>query len=242
MNINKSGSLGILIISLISLLILLIIGRKADEPEKKEVSYPYLIYLPDEYAGSWKKDFPLMIYLHGASVRGTDLNKIKAYGPPYLVDKGKKFDFIIVSPQCPAGKSWSSENWFGPLLKELTSKYRIDPLRIYLTGMSMGGYGAWNTAMEYPDRFAAVMPLCGGGDEKKVCNLSQIPVWAFHSGDDNLVPVSETEKLVKKLNKCGGNVKFTRFEGKGHAIQWVYEMDELYAWMLDQKKTGKRRN
>lgn len=236
MAIQKNSTTGILIISLVSFIVLIFAARRDNTSVKKPVSYNYLIYLPEDYANDWLKDFPLMIYLHGSSLRGNDISKIKAYGPPYLIEKGRKFDFIIVSPQCPSGKSWNVENWFAPLFKELTSKYRIDTSRIYLTGMSMGGYGAWNTAMEYPDKFAAVIPLCGGGNVKDVCKISNVPVWAFHSKDDDKVAFSETERLVEKLKKCNGNVKFTCLEGKGHAIQWIYEKEDVYKWMLEQQK------
>jgi predicted peptidase len=207
---------------------------------KTPVNYKYLLYLPDNY--EYENNIPLLIYLHGASVRGNEISKIKAYGLPYLIEKGEKYDFIVVSPQCPPSKSWNTENWFEPLYNELLSKYKIDTNRIYLTGMSLGGYGAWNTAMEYPDKFAAVIPLCGGGNVRDVCNISHMPVWAFHGTADTLVPISETEKLVNQLKKCNGNVKFSRLEGKGHSIQWVYEDKEVYSWMLNQKKKpGKKK-
>lgn len=227
------------IILVLGIIGLLFFNAKRSNPkgEKLPASYKYLLYLPDSYDSS-KGEFPLLIYLHGASVRGNELNKIKAYGLPFLIDKGENFDFIVVSPQCPASKSWSSENWFEPLYKELSEKYQIDSNRVYITGMSLGGYGAWNTAMEYPFRFAAVVPLCGGGDIENVCELSNIPVWTFHGTADSLVPISETEKLVNALKKCNGNIKFTRLEGKGHSIHWVYEDKEIYSWMLKQNKAN----
>ena len=148
----------ILIICILSFFIILFRSHEKTTGKPK-VRYDYLLYLPDEYQKEWKKDFPLIIFLHGASLRGKDLNLLKKYGIPRLIDRGDKFDFIIASPQCPPGKYWDTENWFDNLHAELTSKYRVDTNRIYLTGMSMGGFGTWNTAMEYPQKFAAIVPV-----------------------------------------------------------------------------------
>ena len=103
---------------------------------KIKVKYDYLLYLPKDYSENTKK-YPLLIYLHGGSQKGNDLNKLKAYGLPYLIDKGQNFDFIVVSPQCPDGKYWSTENWFDSLYSDLVTQYRIDTDRIYCTGISI---------------------------------------------------------------------------------------------------------
>ncbi|MFO7657899.1 MAG: PHB depolymerase family esterase [Bacteroidales bacterium] len=219
------------------LLFTIMLGQKNSASGKKPVAdYEYLIYLPDDYQAKPEKDFPLIIYLHGASLRGSDLNLVKKYGIPYLIEKGEQFDFIIVSPQCPLKKSWDSENWFDNLYAEVTAKYRVDADRVYLTGMSLGGFGTWSLAIEYPDKFAAIVPLCGGGKPEKICAISHIPVWAFHGTSDSVVAITRTGELVTKLLKCNGNVKFTRLKGKGHAIQWVYEDRKIYSWMLNHKR------
>lgn len=196
--------------------------------------YDYLLYLPKNYQKTGCQ-YPLLIYLHGGSLRGNDLNKLKAYGPPLLVDQGKDFDFIIASPQCPAGKYWSTDNWFEPLYTELMTKYRIDSKRVYLTGISMGGYGTWQTAVAYPDKFAAVVPLCGGCDDStQICQISQVPVWTFHGTADDAIPVSVTERLVKSLSDCNGNVRFTKLANKGHGIEYLYQKKSLYKWLVKQ--------
>ena len=118
----------------------------AQSQEKSRKKYDYSLYLPKKYNAT-KKDYPLMIYLHGGGQRGQDLTKLDAYGPPKLIKEGRNFDFIIVSPQCPEDKYWSTDNWFEPLYAELVSKYRVDKKRVYLTGISMGGYGTWQTAV-----------------------------------------------------------------------------------------------
>ncbi len=206
---------------------------------KEKTNYDYLIYLPSNYSIE-PKEYPLVIYLHGGSQKGNDLNKLKTYGLPYLVDKGMNFDFIIASPQCPDNKYWSTDNWFDSLFINIKSKYRIDTSRIYLTGISMGGYGVFITAMDFPDKFAALLPLCGGcndSDTNRICNLKDIPIWAFHGTADDKIPIKETERIVDALEKCGSNVKFTQIENEGHYIQYLYETNpEIYNWMLQQRK------
>lgn len=226
------------------ILLFVLFGFNANSQTKTKASYDYLLYLPKDYAKETKK-YPLVIYLHGGSQKGNDLNKLKVYGLPYLVEKGQDFNFIIASPQCPDNKYWSTENWFESLYAELNSKYRIDTDRIYLTGVSMGGYGTFIVAMDFPEKFAAIVPFCGGindSDTTRVCNLSKIPVWAFHGTADDKIPISETERIVKGLESCESNknFKFTRLENEGHEIQYLYETKpEIYKWMLKQKKSNK---
>jgi predicted peptidase len=206
---------------------------------KEMVNYKYLLYLPENYAEN-TKTYPLVIYLHGGGQRGTDLLKLNEYGLPYLISKGQNFKFIIASPQCPEGKYWSTDNWIDSLLNDLNAKYRIDTSRIYLTGISMGGYGVFTAAMDQPERFAALLPLCGGCndiDTARICNLKNIPIWAFHGTADDKIPIFETERIVRKLNNCQGKIRFTRLENEGHAIQYIYESKpEIFDWLLKQKK------
>jgi len=221
------------------ILLMLVFISTGYSQDKVKVNYDFLLSLPDDYAGN-KEAYPLVIYLHGGSHRGNDLSKLKGYGLPYLVEKGEKFNFIIVSPQCPDDKYWSRENWFDSLYISLTNQYRIDTNRIYLTGISMGGYGVFITAMDFPDKFAAIVPLCGGcndSDMTRICNLKDTPTWVFHGTDDDLIPISESERIVEALEDCNGNIKFTRLAGEGHGIQYLYEkMPDIYDWMLQQKR------
>ncbi|CCG98939.1 phospholipase/carboxylesterase [Fibrella aestuarina BUZ 2] len=220
----------------ICLLAVLISVSARGQLVKPKARYDYMLYLPKEYAAN-KATYPLLIYLHGGSQRGHDLNQLKGYGPPKEVAGGRAFPFIIAAPQCPDGKYWSTENWFDTLYTELTTRYRIDPRRIYLTGISMGGYGAWQTAVAYPDRFAAIVPLCGGCDDStQICRIRNVPVWAFHGAADDVIPISETERLARRLKACKGKVTFTRLAGQGHSIEYLYEGKTLYNWLLKHRK------
>ena len=209
---------------------------KSQNNKKVKKNYKYLLYLPDNYKLQ-TAEIPLVIYLHGASCKGSNLNKLKKYGLPYYVNKGRDYNFIIASPQCPANKSWLSENWFEPLYNELDSKYKIDSKRVYVVGMSMGGYGAWHLAVDYPDKIAAIIPLCGGCyDSTNICQISKIPVWAFHGAMDKAIPVDETERLVRILLDCNAPIKYSRIENKGHNIANIFGNQEIYEWLLEHKK------
>ena len=208
---------------------------QSDKSDKRIVRYNYLIYTPDDYTLNHQDSFPVLIYLHGGSHRGNDLELLKGYGLPKLIDEGKNFDFIVVSPQCPNDKYWTSENWFDSLFLDLKAKYRIDTSRIYATGISMGGFGTWELAMNYPKLIRAIVPLCGGcNDSLNVCKINHIPIWAFHGDKDKLIPVTETMQLVRRLKACKGQIKFTRLANRGHQIQDIYNNDEIYNWILKQ--------
>src|SRR5699024_6921671 len=125
----------------------------------------YLLYLPQDYKETGYKRWPLVLFLHGAGERGNDLEAVKKNGLPKLVEEGRDFPFIIVSPQCPAGLWWSTDD-LNLLLNDLIQRYEVDIDRIYATGLSMGGFGTWEMAIRFPDRFAAIAPICGGGDPK----------------------------------------------------------------------------
>ena len=211
------------------------IAQSGQKP-RPSVNYKYLLYVPKAYHQN-QSAYPLVIYLHGGSHRGNDLNKLKQYGPPHAIEQGRKFKCIIASPQCPVGKNWSTENWFDSLYAELSRTYRIDPKRVYLTGVSIGGYGTWQTAIAHPNTFAAIAPLCGGCDDStQVCQIRNVPVWTLHGTADDLIPIDETARLVRRLNECKGKVRFTKLTGKGHDILYLYEEKAIYTWLLKQHK------
>ncbi len=203
------------------------------------VSLDYLLHLPPDYAR--KGRFPLILFLHGSGERGSNLAQVKKHGIPKVIEHWPDFPFIVVSPQCPEHSTWLMQaDALLLLLDHVMKRYAVDPSRVYLTGLSMGGYGAWYLGSEHPERFAAVAPVCGGfnpllGYPERVCGLRYTPVWAFHGAKDRIVPPSESRILVRKLRRCGGNVRLTIYPGLGHDC-WTqtYANPKLYAWLSQQ--------
>ncbi len=202
----------------------------------KQVSVSYLVSLPEGYDPQGDKSYPVLVFLHGSGERGTDLNLVRRHGPPKEVAKGRKFPFIIISPQCPDGQWWDVDA-LGGMIKKVERDYKIDRRREYLTGISMGGYGAWAWAIAEPRRFAAVAPICGGGDDSLVDKIRTVPVWAFHGDADQSVPIAEDQKMVDALQDAGGNVKFTVVKGGQHDI-WsdIYAGTEIFDWLLSHRR------
>jgi predicted peptidase len=202
----------------------------------KTVTCEYLLYLPEGYPDARRK-WPLMLFLHGAGERGDSLDLVKKHGPPKLADRGQKLPFIVVSPQCPANEWWSVEV-LDALLREVVSKFKVDEDRIVVTGLSMGGFGTWTLAGEYPDRFAAVAPICGGGNPLDACKLKNLPIWVFHGAKDSVVPLKSSQDMVDALKACGGNVRFTVYPDADHD-SWTatYDNPEFWDWMSKQKRT-----
>ncbi len=202
----------------------------------REVQGRYLLFLPAGYAGSGSESWPLILFLHGAGERGDDLEKVAIHGPPKLVVERPDFPFIVLSPQVPEERIWSIQ-FLDALLDEVTERYRVDPERIYVTGLSMGGYGTWHLAMEYPHRFAAIAPISGGATITGACTLRHLPIWVFHGAQDEIVPPSRSEELVERLRRCEGNVRFTLYPDAGHdAWTRTYENPELYDWFLQHRR------
>ena len=203
-----------------------------------KVTMKYLIYLPKDY--DQKPAWPLMLFLHGSGERGDNLDLVKHHGPPKLIGAEKQFPFIVVSPQCPNGKSWEPYE-LTALLDEIVEKYKVDQDRIYVTGLSMGGFGTWALAAHTPNRFAAIVPICGGGDPSRTRRIARIPTWVFHGGKDPTVPLERSQKMVEALKKSGGDPKFTVYADAGHD-SWTeaYNSPELYEWLLQQKRTEKK--
>jgi predicted peptidase len=200
-----------------------------------KVTMKYLLYLPKDY--DQKESWPLMLFLHGAGQRGDDLNTIKILGPPKLIEAGKEFPFIVVSPQCPKDKWWEPLE-LTTLLDEIVERYKVDQDRIYVTGPSMGGFGTWSLAAYQPNRFAAIVPICGGGITMWAKRLVNLPVWVFHGAKDPSVPLEMSKEMVEALKKNGGSVKFTIYPEANHdAWTETYANPELYKWLLQQKRT-----
>jgi predicted peptidase len=205
----------------------------------------YLSYLPKGYPGTNGQLWPLMLFLHGVGERGNDIQLAAVHGPLKQVKQGQEFPFIIVAPQCAAGELWQNEPLL-QLLNHVEEKFAVDTKRVYLTGISMGGYGTWQLGLEHPEKFAAIVPICGGGNmidvilgtRDKGATLKRLPIWAFHGAKDNVVPTEESERMVNQLKKLGvKEVKLTIYPEANHD-SWTetYKNPELYAWLLKQSR------
>ncbi|MGB8353874.1 MAG: sugar-binding protein [Chthoniobacteraceae bacterium] len=196
----------------------------------------YYVHLPAGYDADPQKKWPLILSLHGSGERGYDINAVKANGLPKNMDAQPDFPFIVIAPQCSPTEWWSPPE-LNALLDRMEEKYRVDIDRVYLTGLSMGGYGSWALATESPERFAAVVPICGGGDPDDAARIKDVPIWVFHGGKDPTVPLEQSQRMVDALKKLGSNVKFTIFpEAKHDSWTQAYAMPELYEWLLQQKR------
>ena len=209
----------------------------------KTNEYRFLLSLPKDYAADPAKRWPLVLFLHGAGERGTDLQKVAVHGPPKLAKQGRDFPFILASPQCPEGQVWDTDTLIG-LVDTLQAQLRVDPKRTYATGLSMGGYGTWSLAVKHPERFAAVAPICGGGETIRALlpaqreALKSLGVWAFHGGKDNVVLPAESERMVDAFKRAGvTDVKLTVYPEAGHD-SWTegYNTPALYDWLLQHRR------
>lgn len=217
-------------------------ARKAQELHAK-----YLLFLPKGYnaEGRQNQRWPLILFLHGAGERGHDIWKVAVHGPPKYVATHSDFPFIVVSPQCPDGQIWS-KNTLLALLDEVTEKYAVDKSRVYLTGLSMGGYGTWDLGLAFPERFAAIAPICGGGElitlllssGQKSGSLKSLGIWAFHGAKDPVVPLNESERMIDFVKKAGvSEAKLTVYPEATHdAWTETYNNPELYEWFLKHRR------
>lgn len=199
---------------------------------KKELNY--LLYTPK----STKEAKPLIIFLHGSGEKGNDLEKVKTHGPfKYL--KTHELDAYVLAPQCPQEEYWDEEVLYR-LIQKVIKENKIDPDRIYLTGLSMGGWGAWNLAFAHPDMFAALVPIAGFVDRVPMienCKIKNIPTRIFHGLLDDVVDVSYSVNIYKKLKSCSTDIELTIFDDANHD-SWtrVYDDPAIYEWMLQQKR------
>jgi predicted peptidase len=183
--------------------------------------------------------WPVILFLHGSGERGDDLTAVKKHGLPKFLDLQPDFPFIVVAPQCPEDEWWDSAT-LAALLDRVERRYRVDSRRIYVTGLSMGGYGTWALALHQPRRFAAIAPVCGGGNRLLAKRIAHLPAWVFHGADDDIVPATQSEQMVKALRAAGGNPKLTLYPGTGHD-SWTetYANLELYEWLLRHTRKAK---
>jgi predicted peptidase len=220
-------------------------AQKFSVTQTRTLAADYLLFLPAGYAANPEKKWPLILFLHGSGERGTNVFAVAKHGPPSVAPGMTNFPFIVVSPQCAPGQIWENDLLIA-LLDDVEKKYHVDTHRVYLTGLSMGGFGAWTLGLTYPERFAAMAPMCGGGDSitpdlatgARKEALKTLPIWAFHGAKDPVVPPMESVHMVDLMRELGDkDVKLTIYPDAGHNC-WTrtYANAELFDWFLQHSR------
>jgi predicted peptidase len=216
-----------------------------DKGEDSDVRVRYMLFVPRDYKADGEP-WPLMLFLHGyGECSDTDLDRVKIHGPAKIVDSRPDFPFVLVTPQCPPferdmkliSTAWKPEQLV-QLLDHVSGKLNIDGARVYVTGLSMGGYGTWRLVAAHPERFAAAAPICGGGEPEKMAEpLTGVPIWAFHGALDEIVPLARSEEMVEAVRRAGGDVRLTVYPEVAHD-SWVrtYGDEAVYDWLLSHRR------
>jgi predicted peptidase len=215
----------------------------------------YRLLPPKEYDADQK--YPLVIFFHGAGERGDDNEKQLVHGMADFAsdDVMQNHPCFVAAPQCPDGVQWVDTPWTADshtmpkeptlpmqlsleLIGVLEKKFSIDANRIYVTGLSMGGFGVWDAIQRQPKRFAAAVPICGGGDPAYAKQIAHVPVWAFHGDQDTAVKVERSRNMIEAIKEAGGSPRYTEYPGVGHN-SWAatYANRDVYAWLFAQKRS-----
>lgn len=200
-------------------------------------AFRYLLSLPEGYSAKRQKRWPLLFFFHGRGERGDSLSTVELHGPPKLIAQGQALPFVVVSPQCELKDYWWDYGALDAFVAKIIRRYRVDPDRVYLTGLSMGGFATWTLAQQAPERYAAIVPVCGGGDVRFAIRLRDLPVWAFHGADDATIPARRTTEMIEGINAAGGSPRATIYPGVGHD-SWTktYENPAVYEWLLSHRR------
>lgn len=200
---------------------------------------PYVVFVPADYNGT--KEYPVILFLHGAGeTKGGSKQPVEVGIGPAIKKREKDFPFITVIPQSEK-RTWKADSDDGKraiaILDEVMKDYKCDPKRQYLTGLSMGGFGTWSNAAAHPNRWAAIVPICGGGNPADAAKIKDIPCWCFHGDKDTAVKVDLSRTMIDALKKAGGTPKYTEYPGVAHN-SWdaAYAEKDLFPWMLQQSK------
>ena len=212
----------------------------------------YLVYLPAGYGDELEREWPLIFFLHGSGDEEYDSTFVLSFGLPALLLAGEQpddFPFVVISPQAFPGEVWWSPEMIpalGALLDEVAGAYRVDADRVYLTGLSMGGYGSWWLATAYPERFAAMVSISGSGyrtpivpEPETLCRLQDVPIWAIHGAQDRISEAQASQLDALALEQqCSADVRWTLYEDEGHlgAYERAYRDPALYEWMLEHSR------
>jgi predicted peptidase len=204
---------------------------------------PFLLYLPKDFE-SRSGNLPVMLFLHGRGESDGPLSVVRKWGPSRLADRGD-FPYVLISPQCPRSESWDRPTQQAALLElldDIIERFRGDRDKVYLTGLSMGGFGSWRLAADHSDKFAAVVPVCGGGNPGDASKLVPLPIWVWHGTEDKAVPLRRSVEMVEAIQKAGGaSIRLTTLESVGHnSWEAAYATPELYEWLNAQTASKNR--
>lgn len=211
------------------------VEARSDASIKADLNY--LMYTPEDYAASGKA-YPLIVWLHGGDQGGSDVQKVKSSGIPQLIEDGKKLPFLVFSPQNPSEELLYPIEKVKSALDEVVSKYRVDRSRIYVVGFSRGGFGAWAMAEQFPEMFAAVVPIAGGGNRHYLSRTNEkAAFWVFHGTSDDVIPLSDSVVLYERLVSLKRVARLSVLEGVDHSgVEWAALNDpELWDWLLKQR-------
>lgn len=204
---------------------------------KDVAAYDFWINMPKDYTDKGEKQ-PILVFLHGRSLSGTDLNRVRRYGVLSALKKGREIPGIIVAPQTNRG--WNPASVM-EVIDYVLAKYNADPSRVYVCGMSMGGYGTMDVAGTFPERIAAAVAICGGGTLAYASNLAQVPLWIQHGSADRAVPASESKKIYNAIKKVDdkADVTLTIIPGGSHgSVERLFHQDKIYDWMFTYRKNN----
>jgi predicted peptidase len=212
--------------------------QMAGSDSRSRVILPFRLLSPAN--ASADERYPLLIFLHGAGEKGDD-NQSQLWGLPEQMAKSSwqtQFPCFLLAPQCPAQLHWTNlDDELANLIRAVMKQKQIDPERVYLTGLSMGGYGAWSLTAENPDLFAAVAPICGGGDPVTAKRLVNVPIWAVHGTADRTIPAEQSQRMIAAIRKAGGQPNYTELDGVGHDswTQTYRDPGGVLKWMFSQR-------
>ncbi|HEX8280905.1 MAG TPA: alpha/beta fold hydrolase [Chthoniobacterales bacterium] len=204
---------------------------------ERTIRLPYLLFLPASYSSDPNRDWPLVLYLHGGSLRGDDVERLRRMGLPHRLETDRDFPFIAVAPLCPEGEIWTDTEALIRLLDQVASEHRVDAKRIYVIGHSMGGRGALYTAFKHPERFAGVVALSPVSPITAWAkHLRHVPLWLIHGANDTAAPIADSDELITAMEKAGGQPRYTRLADRDHFILDVFDKNAVFDWLLEHSR------
>ncbi len=212
-------------------------AKVLESESRQAVRLSYLLFLPSNYDENGQQHWPLILYLHGGSLRGDDVERLRTLGLPHRLQQDRQFPFVVVAPLCPESEIWTDADALAQLVEHVIRTDRIDEKRVYVTGHSMGGRGALYLAYKYPERFAAVVAMSPLSPitvwAKKLRN---VPLWIIHGEKDTAAPVKDSQELVDAIEQSGGHPRFTSLADRDHFILDLYDKNDVFDWMAKQTR------